>query len=70
MIETALRTAMHQAGACALTQLLQYDPPDADHRTLSCPCGHLAHYKELRSKTVLTVLGPVAEHLGPMPFGG
>ena len=50
---------MHQAGACALTQLLRYDPPDTDHRTLLCSCGHLAHYKELRSKTVLTVLGPV-----------
>jgi hypothetical protein len=50
---------MHQAGASALTQLLQYDPPDADHRTMPCPCGHSAHYKELRSKTVLTVVGPV-----------
>jgi hypothetical protein len=50
---------MHQAGASALTQLLRYDPPDADHRMLPCVCGHLAHYKELRSKTVLTVLGPV-----------
>ena len=50
---------MHQAGASALTQLLRYDPPDTDHRTLPCVCGHLAHYKELRSKTVLTVLGPV-----------
>jgi hypothetical protein len=50
---------MHQAGASALTQLLRYAPPDADHRTLPCACGHLAHYKELRSKTVLTVLGPV-----------
>ena len=50
---------MHQAGASALTQLLQYDPPDEDHRTISCPCGHSAHYKELRSKTVLAVLGPV-----------
>ena len=50
---------MHQAGASALTQLLQYDPPDAEHRTIPCPCGHSAHYKELRSKTVLTVLGPV-----------
>ena len=50
---------MHQAGASALTQLLRYDPPDADHRTVRCPCGHSAHYKELRSKTVLTVLGPV-----------
>ena len=58
-VETALRSALHQAGASALTQLLRYDPPDADHRTLPCPCGHSTHYKELRSKTVLTVLGPV-----------
>ena len=50
---------MHQAGAAALTRLLRYDPPDADHRTVPCPCGRSAHYKELRSKTVLTVLGPV-----------
>jgi hypothetical protein len=50
---------MHRAGASALTQLLRYDPPDADHQTISCQCGHSAHYKELRSKTVLTVLGPV-----------
>jgi hypothetical protein len=50
---------MHQAGASALTQLLRYDPPDVDHRTIPCPCGHSARYKELRSKTVLTVLGAV-----------
>lgn len=54
-----MRSAMHQAGASALTQLLRYDPPDADHRTIPCPCGRSAPYKELRSKTVLTVLGPV-----------
>jgi hypothetical protein len=54
-----MRSAMHQAGACALAQLLRYDPPDADHRTIPCRCGHSAHFKELRSKTVLTVLGPV-----------
>jgi hypothetical protein len=58
-VETAMRSAMHQAGASALTQLLRYDPPDADHRTIPCLCGRSAHYKELRSKTVLTVLGPV-----------
>ncbi len=58
-IETAMRSAMHQAGAFALAQLLRYDPPDADHRTIPCPCSHWAHYKELRSKIVLTVLGPV-----------
>jgi hypothetical protein len=39
--------------------LLQYDPPDQNHRRISCPCGHSAHYKELRSKTVLTVVGVV-----------
>src|SRR5580704_6552942 len=50
---------MHQAGACALTQLLQYDPPDEDQRTIPCSCGHSAHYKELRSKTVRTVMGTV-----------
>ena len=54
-----MRSAMHQAGASALTQLLRYDPPDADHRTIPCPCGSSARYKELRSKTVLTVLGAV-----------
>src|SRR6202165_1876177 len=58
-IETAMRSALHQAGASALPRLLRFDPPDADHRTIPCPCGHSAHYKELRSKTVLTVLGPV-----------
>jgi len=54
-----MRSAMHQAGASALTQLLRYDPPAADQRTIPCRCAHSAHYKELRSKTLLTVLGPV-----------
>ena len=59
-VETVIRSAMHQAGACALTQLLQYDPPDEDRRTLPCACGHAAQYKELRSKAVLTVVRSVA----------
>ena len=50
---------MQRAGAAALTKLLQYDPPDDDHRSMPCSCGHSAHYKELREKTILTVLGPV-----------
>jgi len=58
-VETSIRSAMHQAGAAALTRLLQYDPPDEDHRTVPCSCGHSAHYKELRSKTLLTVVGTV-----------
>src|SRR5437016_2971043 len=43
-VETAMRSAMHQAGASALTQLLRYDPPEADHRTIPCRCGHPARY--------------------------
>jgi hypothetical protein len=58
-METALRTAMLQAGALALSQLLKYDPPDKKHYDISCPCGQSAHYKELRSKTILTVVGSV-----------
>ncbi|HEY6308812.1 MAG TPA: ISKra4 family transposase [Candidatus Angelobacter sp.] len=58
-VETAVRSAMHRAGASVLTQLLRYDPPDEDHQTVPCSCGHSAHYKELRSKTVLTVVGAV-----------
>jgi hypothetical protein len=50
---------MHHAAAAALTHLLRCDPPDEDHRTIPCRCGHLARYKELRSKTILTVVGPV-----------
>lgn len=56
--EMALRTTLHQVGAAALTQLLQFDPPEAQHRHLPCPCGHTARYRELRSKPVLTALGP------------
>ena len=58
-VETAIRSAMHRAGAELLTELLQYDPPDADHRRSPCACGQSALYKELRKKTLLTVLGPV-----------
>jgi hypothetical protein len=58
-VETAIRAAMLQAGAAALTQLLQFDPPDADHRTIPCSCGHTALFKELRTKTFLSVVGPV-----------
>lgn len=54
-----VRSAMHQAGAAALTQLLQFTTPVADQRTVPCSCGHQAHYLELRSKPVLTAVGPV-----------
>ena len=58
-IEMAVRSAMHQAGAAALTELLQFPAPAAEQRGLPCSCGHQASYRELRSKSVLTVVGKV-----------
>jgi hypothetical protein len=58
-IEMLVRSAMHQAGAAALTELLQFPVPKADQRTLPCACGQQAHYRELRSKPVLTAVGMV-----------
>jgi hypothetical protein len=55
----AVRSAMHHAGATALTELLQFPAPAADQRTIPCPCGHQAHYRELRCKPVLTAVGKV-----------
>ena len=57
-VETGLRTALHQAGSAALTELLRYQAPAADQHQLPCPCGHHAQYQGLRSKPVLTVVGP------------
>lgn len=48
---------MHQAGAAALSKLLQFEAPSANQRTLPCSCGNQAHYRELRTKTILTVVG-------------
>jgi hypothetical protein len=58
-LEMAVRSAVHRAGAAALTQWLQFEAPAADQRTLACSCGAWAHYQELRSKPVLTVVGKV-----------
>jgi len=55
----AVRSAMHQAGAAALTELLQFPVPVADRRTLACSCGQQASYRGLRSKPVLTAVGQV-----------
>jgi len=57
-IEMAVRSAMHQAGAAALSQLLQFPAPADEQRRLPCSCGQQAHYRELRSKAVLTAVGP------------
>ena len=58
-IEMAVRSALHRAGAAALTELLQFAAPTADQRTIPCCCGQQARYRELRSKPVLTVVGQV-----------
>ena len=58
-IEMAMRSVLHQAGAAALTELLQFPAPATGPRTRACSCGHPAHYQELRSKLVLTVVGQV-----------
>ncbi|HTS57770.1 MAG TPA: ISKra4 family transposase [Terriglobales bacterium] len=58
-VESALRTALHQAGAATLSQLLQFEAPAAEQRQLPCPCGDYARYQEIRSKPLLTMVGPV-----------
>jgi len=58
-VELAVRAAMHHAGAAALTELLRVAAPTADQRAIPCACGHQAHYRELRSKPVLTAVGQV-----------
>ena len=58
-VEMAVRSVMHQAGAAVLTKLLRFPPPAVDQRTIPCPCGRQAHYRELRSKPVLTAVGSV-----------
>lgn len=53
-----VRSALHRAGAAALTELLQFPAPAAGQRQLPCACGHSAHYRGLRSKPLLTAVGP------------
>jgi hypothetical protein len=55
----AFRAALHQAGAAALSQLLQFPEPAADQCIIPCPCGSQARYRELRSRRILTALGEV-----------
>jgi hypothetical protein len=57
-IEMAVRSALHHAGAVALTELLQFPAPAGCQRQIPCRCGHAARYQGLRSKPLLTVVGP------------
>jgi len=54
-----LRAALHQAGAAALNELLQFEAPATHQRQLPCSCGHRAQYQEIRSKPLFTIVGPV-----------
>jgi hypothetical protein len=58
-LETLVRSSMHRAGAAGLSQLLQFPAPPAAQRSISCGCGHQAHYRELRAKPVFTAVGTV-----------
>ncbi len=57
--EMVVRSAMQQAGASVLAKLLCFAAPDTGQRAIPCTCGRQAHYRELRSKPVLTVVGKV-----------
>lgn len=48
--ENALRTALHQADAAALSQRLQFEVPAPDQPLLPCPCGPDAHCRQLHSR--------------------
>ena len=53
----AIRSTVHQTGAEAVTELLRWQPPDEDQRTIPCACGRTARYEGMRSRPILTVVG-------------
>jgi len=57
-METAVRSALHRAGAATLTELRQFPTPAGDQRQMLCRCGHSACYRGLRSRPLFTALGP------------
>ncbi len=54
-----VRSAMHSAGTSALTELLRLAEPEGELREVPCSCGQQARYRELRVKSILTVVGAV-----------
>lgn len=56
-VETGLRAAVPRGGAAGLAHLLDPGPPEQRRR--ACGCGGTARYIEMRSRSILTVLGPV-----------
>src|SRR5437667_5940399 len=55
----AMRSALHRAGAAALSKLVEFPATTEEGRTLACPCGQQAHYGGRGSKPVLSVVGLV-----------
>jgi hypothetical protein len=53
----AIRSTVHQTGAAAVTELLRFQPPDNEHRTVACACGQVAKYEAMRSRPILTAVG-------------
>ena len=58
-VEMALRSTLHQAGASALTKLLVFPEPTPEKRLIACSCGQNAHFREMRTRTLLTVVGTI-----------
>lgn len=58
-VEMAMRSALHRAGAAALSRLLQFSAPGEEERHVACPCGQQAKYQGLRTKSVVTAVGEV-----------
>lgn len=56
-VETGLRAALHRGGAAGLSHLLDQQPPE--QRKQPWACGLTARYIAMRTRRVITVLGPV-----------
>ena len=53
----AIRSTVHKTGAEAVTELLRFQPPDTEHRTVPCACGQMAKYEGMRARPILTAVG-------------
>jgi hypothetical protein len=56
-VEGATRAAVHRAGAAVLAHLLDQQEPFPS--ALPCGCGHQASFHAIRSRQLLTAVGPV-----------
>ena len=56
-VEMATRTTAHRLGAKVLERLLS--APSRFEREVACPCGEQARFREVRSKQLTTVVGPI-----------